>query len=254
MANTIYTAVPGIVNDVLPLGKVQPNPAVEGGHSLLSIGQTGTQCNNALPNMDTGYIILPAQGASGLYLASIVNSLILSTSYIALSVVNMPASGGAADGTAGLYLVANRAGNRVAPGTAPSAALTAGTATAGGAVDAGSHVWAFTYVTAGVESSLSASTAAKTVVGGTQTVPLTAITVGPGGTTARYVYRSKANTTTPLYLLTIIGDNTTTTFSDTLADSALKHPAGSGALFEQPIAYFCSAAMGQDWTLHYEIR
>jgi len=54
-----------------------------------------------------------------------------------------------------------------------------------------------------------------------QTVPLAALPTGPAGTTARKLYRSKAGTTTPLYLVATLADNTTVTYTDTMADAAL---------------------------------
>lgn len=54
------------------------------------------------------------------------------------------------------------------------------------------------------------------------TVPITGISVGPSGTTARKLYRSKIGAPTgTLFLVATISGNTTTTFSDTVADSAL---------------------------------
>ena len=55
------------------------------------------------------------------------------------------------------------------------------------------------------------------IVGGLGVV---AIPTGPG-VTARLLYRSKAGTTSPLYLLATIADNTTVTYSDITPDSAL---------------------------------
>ena len=52
-------------------------------------------------------------------------------------------------------------------------------------------------------------------------VNVTGIAIGPASVTARYLYRSKANTTTPLYLVAAWNDNVTTTFLDTIADAAL---------------------------------
>jgi hypothetical protein len=54
------------------------------------------------------------------------------------------------------------------------------------------------------------------------TIPLTAIPTGPAGTTARKIYRSKAGDANGTkYLLTTLSNNTTTTYTDSTADSAL---------------------------------
>ena len=61
-----------------------------------------------------------------------------------------------------------------------------------------------------------------------RTVALTSISTGPGGTTARNVYRTEAGGST-LKLLTTISNNTTTTFNDTIADGSLGASAPTGA-------------------------
>ncbi len=107
-------------------------------------------------------------------------------------------------------------------GTIPTA-ITSNAPTAGGACTAGNHFWFVTYVTNGVESRLSPTSAVQNCTGPNGTVSLTTIPTGPSGTTARKIYRTKAAalaTDTP-YLLTTINDNVTTIFSDTLADTSL---------------------------------
>jgi len=57
-----------------------------------------------------------------------------------------------------------------------------------------------------------------------RTVPLTAIQIGPPGTTARRIYRTPTNAAYAygnFRLATTINDNTTTTWTDTVADAAL---------------------------------
>ena len=54
----------------------------------------------------------------------------------------------------------------------------------------------------------------------TQVVPVSAIQVGPAGTTARKLYRTTAGGS-QLKLLATFGDNATTSFSDTVADASL---------------------------------
>lgn len=53
------------------------------------------------------------------------------------------------------------------------------------------------------------------------TASLTEIPPGPSGTVSRQLYRTAANTTTPLLRLVTVADNTTTSYVDTLADTAL---------------------------------
>jgi hypothetical protein len=59
-----------------------------------------------------------------------------------------------------------------------------------------------------------------TVSPASQKVDITNIPIGPTGTVARVIYRTKANGST-FYFLTQINDNTTTTFTDNVADTAL---------------------------------
>ncbi len=52
-------------------------------------------------------------------------------------------------------------------------------------------------------------------------VNLTSIPVGPSGVTARKIYRTPVNSAGPYQLVTTIADNTTTTYTDSLADGGL---------------------------------
>ena len=54
-----------------------------------------------------------------------------------------------------------------------------------------------------------------------QTVPLSNIATGPAGTIARRVYRGTSGSGGPLKLVTTINNNSSTTYTDTTADSAL---------------------------------
>jgi hypothetical protein len=68
-----------------------------------------------------------------------------------------------------------------------------------------------------------------------QSVSVSGIPTGPTGTAKRNLYRTKVGGG-PYYLLTTIADNTTTTYSDTTADSGLSattpplHPSFGGSL------------------------
>jgi len=106
--------------------------------------------------------------------------------------------------------------------TAPTA-LTAGTPTTGGSCTAGTHsyVVTFTSVGAGETTAGTASSIITCVLTTGQTVPLSTIPTGPAGTISRKIYRTVAGNTGSYLLLTTIADNTTTTFSDTIADASL---------------------------------
>ncbi|MCP4539818.1 MAG: hypothetical protein GY832_21985 [Chloroflexi bacterium] len=109
---------------------------------------------------------------------------------------------------------------------APSA-LTAALAGAGaGNVDDGVHRYRFTFVTADGETEGGVVSAALTVADKTTNgkASLTAIAVGGSAVTARKVYRTEAGAST-YKLLATIADNTTTTYTDNIADAAL----GAGA-------------------------
>lgn len=107
----------------------------------------------------------------------------------------------------------------------PPAAPTIASIGAGGAVDTGTHYYKITFVTATGETELGAPSAAATTTGGNNTVNLSGLLAGVESTvTARKIYRSKvggAQSTGPYYLVDTIPDNTTTTYIDTKADSAL---------------------------------
>jgi hypothetical protein len=117
-----------------------------------------------------------------------------------------------------------------APG-APTLAIAAG-----GLVDVGAHTYAITFVAADGGETVAGTTAAITTTAGNQAVQLTAIPTGSTGTVSRNVYRSKVGTTSPLYLVTTLADNTTTTYNDSVADSTLPtttspaHPSFGGSL------------------------
>ena len=106
--------------------------------------------------------------------------------------------------------------------TAPGAA-TAGTPTAGGACTAGTHSYKVTFTSVGSGETTGGTTSNQItcVLTSGQTVPLSAIPTGPAGTTGRKIYRTVAGDTGSYLLLTTLADNTTTTYSDTVADASL---------------------------------
>lgn len=96
-----------------------------------------------------------------------------------------------------------------------------------GFVDAGVHRWKVTFVDSnGVESATGASNFLTVLAGGRQ-VRLT-IPIGPAGTTGRNIYRTIANNSREYRRVnTTILDNTTSTFTDNVADATIiLNPAG----------------------------
>lgn len=141
-------------------------------------------------------------------------------------------------GTAGITLEAPRQGATLAAGTvvtlfrdeydlaeiqdAPTAPTAALAGTGVGLVDNGAHTYRVTFAAANGETEAGAA-GTVTVVNNAANgkVALSAIPTGPPGTYSRKVYRSKAATTAPLYLLTTLENNTATTYTDNTADSSL---------------------------------
>ena len=91
-----------------------------------------------------------------------------------------------------------------------------------GSCTSGNHFWFVSFVTAGVESRLSAASAVRSC-SGANIEGLTAIPTGPTGTTARKIYRTAAAalvTDTP-FLVGTLADNSTVIYNDSLADASL---------------------------------
>lgn len=108
------------------------------------------------------------------------------------------------------------------PAAPVTAAVLAASATAG-AITAGAHKGYVTYVSAAGESGLGPASNIV-VVDGTKKIDWSSIPTGPGGTTKRRLYRTKANevgvASQPWYV-DEVADNTTTTYADNDADAAL---------------------------------
>lgn len=102
---------------------------------------------------------------------------------------------------------------------APPSAACSGALAASTVLGIGVYKYVYTYVSADGESTVS-PTFTITTTSGNQKVNLTGITVGPSGTTARKVYRTAVGGSS-FKLLTTISDNSTTTFSDAIADGSL---------------------------------
>jgi hypothetical protein len=99
----------------------------------------------------------------------------------------------------------------------PPPTLAASGAT-GGALSAGAYLWAYTYVGNFGETGLSG--AAGFTATANQAGSLTAISIGPAGTVSRNIYRTKVGGSVFFYVGNV-GDNSTTTFTDTVADIGL---------------------------------
>lgn len=115
-----------------------------------------------------------------------------------------------------------------APASVPTLALTTGST-----LGTGDYKYVVTFVSPDGES-LPSSSATITTTSGNQAVNLTVIPTGATGTTARKIYRTTVGGSAFL-LLTTINDNTTTVFSDTVADGSLgvavpTHPSFGGSL------------------------
>lgn len=108
--------------------------------------------------------------------------------------------------------------------SAPTAALASPAAP--GNVDNGAHRWLVTYVTADGETQAGVVSSAVTVADKTVNgqVALTGIPIGGASVTARKIYRTAAGGSTYMLLATI-ANNTATTYTDNISDSAL----GAGA-------------------------
>ncbi len=94
-----------------------------------------------------------------------------------------------------------------------------------GAVNPGSHQWAITFVDgSSVESALSDPSPTLALPGTSNTVLVFNIAIGPVGTVSRKLYRTSIAQPSTFQLVTTIGDNSTTNFSDIIADSSLGAP------------------------------
>lgn len=89
-----------------------------------------------------------------------------------------------------------------------------------GAVDAGTHRYKVTFVTALGETEGGAESHVVTTTGFAGQVSVDSIAIGPTGTTARKLYRTAAGGST-FKLLATIADNVTVGYFDNNADSAL---------------------------------
>ncbi|HEV3341469.1 MAG TPA: hypothetical protein VG125_13960, partial [Pirellulales bacterium] len=101
----------------------------------------------------------------------------------------------------------------------PASACTSAVGASG--VLTGAYLYAVTFVTNNGETEAGLPSASLTLAA--QQGSLSAIPLGPAGTTKRKIYRTKSGGGAggPYYLLTTINDNTTTTYTDNTADGSL---------------------------------
>jgi uncharacterized phiE125 gp8 family phage protein len=114
-------------------------------------------------------------------------------------------------------------------------AVTVALGSGAGNVDNGAHRYVVTFVTASGETQAGDISAAVTVADKTVNgkVSLSAIPVGGSLVTSRKLYRTTAGGSTYLLLATI-ADNTTTTYTDNIADSSLGAEAPSTNTADDP--------------------
>lgn len=96
---------------------------------------------------------------------------------------------------------------------------------AAGQVNSGSHQWAVSFVSGAGDSNLTDPSGTLNVPNA-ETVLLFDIPLGPVGTTARKIYRNTIADPGTFFLVTTIGDNTTTEYSDITSDGNLGAAAG----------------------------
>jgi len=113
----------------------------------------------------------------------------------------------------------------------PITTVTPGNPSTGGNITLGTHYYAatYTYIT-GEETLPSVLSAQVTISGSNKTVPLTNIPIGNTNVIARNIYRTLAGTSTPLYLITTILDNSTSSYTDTAIDSSIANIAPTTTL------------------------
>lgn len=118
---------------------------------------------------------------------------------------------------------------------APTALAAALAGAGAGNVDNGAHRYGVTFVTAAGETELGTVSDAVTVADKTVNgrIALTNIALGGSAVTSRKVYRTVAGGSTYL-LLTTIADNTTSTYTDNIADASLGAQAPSTNTTEDP--------------------
>lgn len=133
------------------------------------------------------------------------------------------------------------------PGSAPTLAVATGAG-----LGIGVYKYEVTFTSPDGET-LPSTSATVTTTTGNQQVNVTAIPTGPTGTTGRKIYRTAVGGLSFL-LCNTIADNTTTSFTDTLADGSLgaappTHPSFGGSLAIKNLAGIVLARLFNDGSL-----
>ena len=115
----------------------------------------------------------------------------------------------------------------VAPSTEPTVAVVA----SAGNLGIGDYYYKVAFGNAnGDISAPSDASLVATTTGGNQQVDLTAIPTGAAGVTKRFIYRTKVDGT-EYFLLATINDNTTTIYTDNIADTSLTEEMPQPAIY-----------------------
>ncbi len=135
--------------------------------------------------------------------------------------------------------------------TPPTAAAVALAGLGAGNLSVGDYYYRVTFVTSVGETQVGTASSVVSVVnaGTNGQVAISGIPVGPAGkyytTSQRKLYRTKTGGSPTYYLLATINDNTTTTYTDNIADSSLTTLAISGYKSTGGRIYFNDAVWGK---------
>lgn len=123
-----------------------------------------------------------------------------------------------------------------------------------GNIDNGTHSYRVTFVVNALETEQGASSVVVTVVDKTVNgqIQLTALPLGPTGTTARKIYRTVAGNTGLWRLVTTINNNTATTFTDNVADLGLGANAPTTRRVTKVTINALSFDLTADYTFSYQ--
>lgn len=114
--------------------------------------------------------------------------------------------------------------------SAPATAAVATLVVSAGSLSIGAYSYMVEYVSSLGQSNPSPKSNTITTVSGSQRINLTSIPIGPAGTTSRKIFRTQAGGA-DYYLLTTIANNSTTAYSDNIADASLTALMPQGAFF-----------------------
>lgn len=222
------TSVSGTASRITSTGGITPvidiDAAYVGQASLTTLGTITTGVWNAGAVTSSGNVTglgFIATGSSavtnGIYLPSANTPAISSNSHPVVS-FNSPSAGG------DYFTMANVAASGLSAITSPGACTATLAGGGAGNLSAGAYKYKISYFASGIgETAVGTVSNTVTVVtpGTNGKVSLTAIpTSGSGSVTARYIYRTAAGGSTFFYLSSI-ANNSTTTFTDNIADTAL---------------------------------